>query len=205
MHGLHLPSAKQQAAIQLLQDGPCAFVFQNPDNQVVMPTTAAEVALGTGMQRLSNDAVVAKVKSALERVGMWEFAEVSTSTLSGGQKQRLAIASALAQGPPTPKARSPSPTPPPWQPHVRLTLALLQVLLLDELTTFLDAEDAQAVLESVRDVVASSEGAAAIWVTHRLEELQYADHVTYMEAGRVQRAGTPRQMLSYLRALGAAV
>lgn len=81
----------------------------------------------------------------------------------------------------------------------------MQVLLLDELTTFLDREDAQAVLASVRGVVAGSAGVAAIWVTHRLEELQHADHVTYMEDGRVQRAGTPQQMLGHLRALGAAV
>eukprot|EP00892_Ulva_mutabilis_P000286 jgi/Ulvmu1/10258/UM060_0059.1 len=167
---------------QVEVEGPCAFVFQNPDNQVVMPTTAAEVALGTGTQHLSNADVVAKVRSALERVGMWDFAEVSTSTLSGGQKQRLAIASALAQGPPAPK-----------------------VLLLDELTTFLDAEDAQAVLESVHSVVAGADRVAAIWVTHRLEELQFADHVTYMDGGRVLRTGSPQHMLGYLRALGAAV
>lgn len=92
----------------LLQDGPCAFVFQNPDNQVVMPTAAAEVALGTGAQRLTNAEAIAVVRGALESVGMWEFAEVSTATLSGGQKQRLAIASALAQGPPKPKVRPPA-------------------------------------------------------------------------------------------------
>lgn len=74
-----------------------------------MPTAAAEVALGTGTQRLSNTQVIAKVRGALESVGMWEFAEVSTATLSGGQKQRLAIASALAQGPPKPKVQSPGP------------------------------------------------------------------------------------------------
>lgn len=78
------------------------------------------------------------------------------------------------------------------------------MLLLDELTTFLDSEDALSVLKSVREVVAASD-VAAIWVTHRLEELQFADHVTYMETGRVQRAGKPPQMLAYLRTLGAAV
>lgn len=29
-------------------DAPCAFVFQNPDHQVVMPTVAADVAFGLG-------------------------------------------------------------------------------------------------------------------------------------------------------------
>jgi energy-coupling factor transport system ATP-binding protein len=93
--------AHQQLLV--VQEGPCAFVFQNPDNQVVMPTVAAEVALGTGREKLPNDVVVARVKDALKRVNLWDLAEVSTATLSGGQKQRLAIASALAQGPPSPK------------------------------------------------------------------------------------------------------
>ena len=81
--------------------------------------------------------------------------------------------------------------------------ATVQVLLLDELTTFLDAEDATNVLEVVRAVVAEERGVAAIWVTHRLEELPQADAVTYMEDGRVQRTGTPGRILQHLRSLGA--
>lgn len=81
----------------------------------------------------------------------------------------------------------------------------VQVLLLDELTTFLDAEDAANVLSVVKSVVAETRGVAAIWVTHRLEELPQADVVTYMEDGRVQKSGSPAQILRHLRKLGAAV
>ena len=88
-----------------LQDGPCAFVFQNPDHQVVMPTVAAEVALGTGSRHVELAELHATVETCLRRVRLWDLAEASTATLSGGQKQRLAIAAALAQGPPTPKVR----------------------------------------------------------------------------------------------------
>ena len=80
-------------------------MFQNPDNQIVMPTVAAEVALGTGAQQLSNEEVCKKVFAVLDKVNMAEFAEVATGTLSGGQKQRTAIAAALAQGPPAPQVR----------------------------------------------------------------------------------------------------
>jgi ABC-type glutathione transport system ATPase component len=80
-----------------------------------------------------------------------------------------------------------------------------QVLLLDELTTFLDADDAANVLAVVKSVVAEARGAAAIWVTHRLEELPHADSVTYMEEGKVQRTGSPARILRHLRSLGAAV
>ena len=71
---------------------------------------------------------------------------------------------------------------------------MLQVLLLDELTTFLDYEDQDNVLQCVRGIVDSSRqqqqqrrqdggaavaasGVTALWVTHRLEELDYADSV----------------------------
>lgn len=33
--------------------------------------------------------------------------------------------------------------------------------------------------------MASSKGTTALWVTHRLEELEYADGAVYMEDGRV--------------------
>lgn len=33
--------------------------------------------------------------------------------------------------------------------------------------------------------MASCEGTTALWVTHRLEELEYADGAAYMEDGRV--------------------
>ena len=81
----------------------------------------------------------------------------------------------------------------------------VQVLLLDELTTYLDSDDAANVLSVVREVVSQDRGVAAIWVTHRLEELPQADRVTYMEHGRVQNTGTPAAILRHLKKLGATV
>lgn len=89
-----------------MQRGPCAFVFQNPDHQIVMPTVAAEVALGMSGEHVGQNELVAKVTEALAAVNLAEVAESATSTLSGGQKQRLAIASALVQGPPPPQVRA---------------------------------------------------------------------------------------------------
>ncbi|GAB4813390.1 hypothetical protein N2152v2_000436 [Parachlorella kessleri] len=199
---------------------PHAFVFQNPDHQVVMPTVEADVAFGLGRYKLDEAAVQAAVRHALEQVGLAGLAERPTSSLSGGQKQRVAIAGALAESP--------------------------SVLLMDELTTFLDYEDQLNVIQCVRSIVDGSSapsstngsspssygngsassssssslatgsggatssqqhggGVTALWVTHRLEELEYADYVSYMDDGQIAFSGTPQQMKAYLRKLGARV
>ncbi len=45
----------------------------------------------------------------------------------------------------------------------------------------------------------------ALWVTHRLEELEWADRVSYMDNGRIQFTGSPREATVYLKRLGAHV
>jgi energy-coupling factor transport system ATP-binding protein len=91
-----------------MQGGPCAFVFQNPDHQIVMPTVAAEVALSTKAQNLEGTTLKEHVMQALRRMRLEHLAEGTTATLSGGEKQRLVIAAALAQGPPLPQVLSTS-------------------------------------------------------------------------------------------------
>ena len=43
----------------------------------------------------------------------------------------------------------------------------------------------------------------AIWVTHRLEELQYADSASYMDAGRILVSGSPTDVAAAMRCEGA--
>ena len=174
--------------------GPRAFVFQNPDHQVVLPTAAADVAFGLGRLGLSDAVAGRRALAALRAVGLERLASRPVHTLSGGQKQRVAVAGALAQGP--------------------------RVLLLDELTTFLDAEDAAGVLAAVRAAVgsgvkggeedpssssSSSPGVSALWVTHRLDELRAADSASLMEGGRIVATGDPREVAEELRKRGAVV
>lgn len=151
---------------------PKSFVFQNPDHQVVMPTVEADVAFGLGKFDLTYDEVKSRVAKALEAVGMSEYSQRPVQTLSGGQKQRVAIAGALAEA--------------------------CKVLLLDELTTFLDESDQIGVLKAVKNSLTSSGEVTALWVTHRLEELEYADGAVYMEDGRVVMDGDPFTILEYI-------
>ncbi|XP_078430500.1 ABC transporter family protein [Wolffia australiana] len=136
---------------------PKSFVFQNPEHQIVMPTVEADVAFGLGKFDLSAEEVNERVSNALNSVGMAKYIQRPVQTLSGGQKQRVAIAGALAEA--------------------------CKVLLLDELTTFLDVKDQLGVIKAVKSSV--NTGVAALWVTHRLEELKYADGAFYMEDGQI--------------------
>ncbi|XP_020228800.1 ABC transporter I family member 10 [Cajanus cajan] len=155
-------------------NGPKSFVFQNPDHQVVMPTVDADVAFGLGKINLTNDEVRSRVSRALHAVGLSDYMKRSVQTLSGGQKQRVAIAGALAEA--------------------------CKVLLLDELTTFLDETDQVGVIKAVRNSVDTSEEVTALWVTHRLEELDYADGAIYMEDGKVVKKGDAASIRSFIEA-----
>ncbi|KAL8060457.1 hypothetical protein ABFX02_02G025400 [Erythranthe guttata] len=153
---------------------PRSFVFQNPDHQVVMPTVEADVAFGLGKFNITNDEITSRVAKALEAVGMYEYLQRPVQTLSGGQKQRVAIAGALAEA--------------------------CKVLLLDELTSFLDDNDQIGVIKAVKSSLASSSGTTALWVTHRLEELEYADGAIYMENGKVILQGDASTIMNFVEA-----
>ena len=94
------------------------------------------------------------IDQALKQVGLEGMADRPIHSLSGGQKQRLAIASGLLSG--------------------------AQLLLLDEPTALLDPESQQSVLQLIRQL---SPPLTALWVTHRLEELEQCDGALQLECG----------------------
>ncbi|GAV57178.1 ABC_tran domain-containing protein, partial [Cephalotus follicularis] len=153
---------------------PKSFVFQNPDHQVVMPTVESDVSFGLGKFNLTLDEVRTRVLTALNSVGMSDYLQRPVQTLSGGQKQRVAIAGALAEA--------------------------CKVLLLDELTTFLDETDQIGVVKAVKTALVNSEDVTALWVTHRLEEVKYADGAIYVEDGRVAMIGNAASMTDFIKA-----
>lgn len=66
-------------------------------------------------------------------------------------------------------------------------------------------EDQFGVLEAVRNITRAKSDVTAIWVTHRFEELDYADAASYMSEGKVVFTGRPARMKEFLRKLGAPV
>jgi energy-coupling factor transport system ATP-binding protein len=152
----------QSGAITMTE--PVGFVFQNPDHQLVMPTVGADIAFGLVAEQLSAGAVQQRVLESLAAVNMLEFQRRPIYALSGGQKQRIAIAGAIAR-------------------HCEL-------LLLDEPTALLDPESQLDLVEQVQALV-KQRNLTALWVTHRLDELDYCDGAILLERGRVIGQGNP--------------
>ncbi|KAF8391828.1 hypothetical protein HHK36_022166 [Tetracentron sinense] len=96
---------------------------------------------------LTQDEARFRVERAFDVVGMSDYLQRPVQTLSGGQKQRIAIAGASAEA--------------------------CKVLLLDELTTFLDENDQ--------------------------EELEYVDGAVYMEDGRVIVHSDAATIMDYIK------
>lgn len=75
------------------------MVFQNPDDQLFMPTVEEDVAFGPLNMQLPREEVEKRVAKALEAVECADIAKRSPMQLSGGQKRRVAIATVLSMEP----------------------------------------------------------------------------------------------------------
>jgi cobalt/nickel transport system ATP-binding protein len=75
------------------------MVFQDPDDQLFMPTVFDDVAFGPLNLGMNPEAVQAQVMAVLERVGAAHLRERPPYSLSGGEKRSVAIAAVLAMSP----------------------------------------------------------------------------------------------------------
>ncbi len=75
------------------------MVFQDPDDQLFMPTVFDDVAFGPLNLGLPQEEVQTRVRDALEKVGAGHLSKRASYRLSGGEKRSVAIASVLAISP----------------------------------------------------------------------------------------------------------
>ena len=75
------------------------IVFQDPDDQLFMPTVGQDVAFGPYNAGLRGLELEKAVTEALELVGMSEFIDRPPHHLSFGQRRRVAVATVLAMKP----------------------------------------------------------------------------------------------------------
>ena len=111
-----------------------------------------------------------RVDESLETAGLSNERKRNPRHLSNGQKQLLALAGLLAMRP--------------------------KYLVFDEVTSMLDSRMRKAVIglaTTLRDV----HGKAIIWLTHRLDEVLYADRVVVIDQGRIFLEGSPSQVFAH--------
>ena len=75
------------------------YVFQNPDDQLFMPTVREELAFGPENLGLSRDQIAARVSKVARKFGLENLLDVPTFNLSFGQKRLVSIACILTMEP----------------------------------------------------------------------------------------------------------
>lgn len=75
------------------------LVFQDPDDQLFMPTVRQDVAFGPANFGVTGRELEDRVMNALQSVGMVEVADRPPHHLSLGQRRRVAVATVLAMQP----------------------------------------------------------------------------------------------------------
>ncbi len=141
------------------------MVFQDPDDQLFMPTVEEDVAFGPACQGLPAEEIEARVVAALARVGAEGLRRRPPHRLSAGEKRAVAIAAVLASAP--------------------------DVLVMDEPSSNLDPAGRRALIEQLRrfehtKIVASHDLDLVLDVCER---------TIVLAAGRVAADGPTRAVL----------
>ena len=142
------------------------LVFQDPDDQLFMPTVLEDVAFGPLNLGLSQEEAIKRAMNALDMVGMSYAANKSPHQLSFGERKRVAIATVLAMEP--------------------------KVLVLDEPTANLDPRSRRQLLSLLRQlevtkIVATHDLDAALFL---------CDKAILMDDGQIVAIGETREIFS---------
>lgn len=145
------------------------FLFQDPDNQIVMDEVYEEIVFGMENLNIPPIEMKKRVAELVHFFGVQALLKQKTSELSGGQKQLVNLLSILLLRP--------------------------KVLLLDEPTSQLDPVAARELLQ-ILDRLNKEMGMTIVLVEHRLEELfSIANKVIMLHDGEVVYEGTSREVV----------
>jgi putative ABC transport system ATP-binding protein len=147
----------KKSAITRFRARNIGFIFQQFN---LIPTISCEenAAVPLLIQGMSLAKALPHARNSLDQVGLSDHMKKRPNQLSGGQQQRVAIARALVH-------------------HPRL-------IICDEPTAALDAENGQRVMDLFRDLMRQP-GRCAIVVTHDHRILRYSDRIATMNDGRI--------------------
>jgi putative ABC transport system ATP-binding protein len=134
------------------------FIFQG-HNLLASLTAQENVVLQLELRGHDTATANVEARELLQKVGLGDKLDRKPMDLSGGQRQRISIARALAGSPP--------------------------LILADEPTAALDAENGRLVTEILRDL-ARERGHTVVVVTHDSRIFHLADRIVHIEDGLIQ-------------------
>ena len=147
------------------------IVFQDPDDQLFMPTVGDDVAFGPANFGVTGAALRERVDAALAAVDMLAYRDRSPLHLSGGQRRRVALATVLACRP--------------------------EILVLDEPSTNLDPVARRELAQVLLTLGDRGWGTSMLMVTHDLPyALQLCPRSVILDDGVVVADGPTRDLLA---------
>ncbi len=147
------------------------LLFQFPEAQLFEQFVGDDIAYGPRNLNVSREEVRARVRKAMEAVGLGfeDYKDRLTFSLSGGEKRRVALAGVLALEP--------------------------DVLVLDEPTAGLDPEGRRQLLDHI--LALHQQGVTLVLISHNMEELAEVCHRLYVIAdGHTVAQGTPAEVFA---------
>ncbi|WP_019501088.1 energy-coupling factor ABC transporter ATP-binding protein [Pseudanabaena sp. PCC 6802] len=144
------------------------LVFQNPDDQLFMPTVWEDVAFGPMNQGWRGAELQQRVIGAMQSVGLDPhiYAKRQAGNLSGGEKKRVAIAGVMAMRP--------------------------QILVFDEPSAQLDPRSRRQLIHLLQSLPETQ-----LIATHDLDlALELCDRTVVLSEGRVAYDGQTEKVLS---------
>jgi len=102
------------------------FLFQNPDNQIVMPTVSEDLLMGLRHSSLRKSDKDQRLTRVVDEFGLNNITERSAHLLSGGEKQLVALAGVMITSP--------------------------EILICDEPTTLLDIRNSNRVVGIIKEL-----------------------------------------------------
>jgi cobalt/nickel transport system ATP-binding protein len=142
------------------------IVFQDPDDQLFMPTVHDDVAFGPAQAGLRGGELAGRVDLALGAVGMGDRRDAAPHHLSFGQRRRVAIATVLATEP--------------------------EVLVLDEPTANLDP----AARRELTDVLASLDVTLVVVTHDLPYALETCARAVILDRGQIVADGPTSEVLA---------
>lgn len=148
------------------------MVFQYPEYQLFADTVEKDIAFGPKNMKLSKEEIDARVRKAMDVVGLDydQFASRSPFDLSGGEKRRAAIAGVIAMQP--------------------------EILVLDEPVAGLDPAGREEILALVKKLQ-KEVSPTIILVSHNMDDIAVmADRIVALKDGKIVADGTPKEVFS---------